>query len=148
MMLFMACFVAYMVRVNISVNILAMVVPDNKTGEAEDPPDVRQYNLFFFLKSKINIFYFSKHGPRYNWDGHEQGLILGAYFWGYLTTSLFGGTMSEWFGGRYVIFVSFLLSGILTALSAPLAGISFWYMFAVRYLIGFVGVSFLFFPFY
>lgn len=49
MMLFMACFVAYMVRVNISVNILAMVVPDNKTGEAEEPPDVRQYNLFFFF---------------------------------------------------------------------------------------------------
>lgn len=39
-MLFMACFIAYMVRVNISVNILAMVMPDNKTGTEPEPPDV------------------------------------------------------------------------------------------------------------
>uniref|UniRef100_A0A336LRM6 CSON010445 protein n=1 Tax=Culicoides sonorensis TaxID=179676 RepID=A0A336LRM6_CULSO len=117
-MLFMACFIAYMVRVNISVNILAMVMPDNKTGNATDPPD---------------------YGPRYEWDGHAQGLILGAYFWGYLTTSLFGGTLSEWFGGRCVIFWSFMFAAVFTFLSPLLASYSFWCLFGIRYLIGFVG---------
>lgn len=47
--------------------------------------------------------------------------------------------MSEWFGGRYVIFVSFIFAAIFTFISPLLASYSFWYLFGIRYLIGFVG---------
>lgn len=47
--------------------------------------------------------------------------------------------MSEWFGGRYVIFGSFIFSAIFTFLSPILASYSFWYLFGIRYMIGFVG---------
>lgn len=49
--------------------------------------------------------------------------------------------MSEWFGGRYVVFGSFILSAIFTFLSPILASFSFWYLFGIRYMIGFAGVS-------
>lgn len=112
-MFFMACFVSYLVRVNLSVSIIAMVKHQNDT-------DLTDY------------------GPRYDWDGHTQALILGAFFWGYLTTSLFGGIISEWYSGRYVIFFTFLFAALFTALSPFAASHSFWAMFLMRYLIGFV----------
>lgn len=67
--------------------------------------------------------------------------MLGAYFWGYLVTSLFGGVMAERFGGKGVVGVSMLLSGFVTGITPYLAQDSFWYLFASRFVLGVFGVS-------
>ncbi|KAJ6646704.1 Sialin [Pseudolycoriella hygida] len=119
-MLFMACFISYMLRVNISINILAMVEPtnlhENKTLAAA--PD---------------------YGPRYNWTSTEQSYLLGAFFWGYLVTSLPGGTISEWLGGKDVVTYSMALSAIFTAIVPMFSSLSVWIIFVIRLLTGVAG---------
>lgn len=67
-----------------------------------------------------NNFSLSQYGPRFNWSAHDQSLVLGSYFWGYLLTSLPGGYLAERFGGRQVVGITMILSLITTA-AVPLA---------------------------
>lgn len=113
-MLFMACFTSYMLRTNISINLIAMV-EDSNNGSLPD------------------------YGQRFPWDKKEQSYILGGYFWGYLVTSLLGGVMAERWGGRHIVGISLLLSGIITGLSPIIASTSFWPIFAARFLLGVFG---------
>lgn len=55
-----------------------------------------------------------QHGPRYNWTQHDQSLVLGSYFWGYLLTSLPGGYLAETYGGRHVVGVAMIISVFCT----------------------------------
>lgn len=82
-----------------------------------------------------------QYGPRYEWSSSQQSYLLGSYFWGYLITSLPGGPIAEWIGGRTVVGVTMGLSGLLTALIPLCASISFWALFGVRMLIGILAVS-------
>lgn len=84
-----------------------------------------------------------QYGPRYNWTATEQSYLLGAFFWGYLVTTLPGGTLSEWLGGKRVTTYSMGLSAILTAVVPLLAGFSVWIIFIVRLLTGVAGVKYL-----
>ncbi|CAO1366144.1 unnamed protein product [Diamesa serratosioi] len=120
-MLFMACFITYMLRVNISINIIAMV---------KDTTVINVNNTNISLPD---------YGERFAWSKREQSLVLGAYFWGYLVTSLFGGIMAERFGGKGVVGMSMLLSGFVTGTTPYLAQDSFWFLFASRFVLGVLG---------
>jgi len=86
----------------------------------------------------LSIF---QYGPRFEWSKKDQSWILGGFFYGYLTTSLFGGFLSERFGGRSVVGISLVLSGIMTGVSPLLASESIWPIFAARFILGVLGVS-------
>lgn len=88
-----------------------------------------------------NIFLF-KYGPRYNWTNTEQSYLLGAFFWGYLVTTLPGGTISEWLGGKDVVTYSMAFSAIFTAVVPIFANVSVWLIFVIRLLTGVSGVTF------
>lgn len=70
-----------------------------------------------------------------------QSYLLGAYFWGYLLTSLLGGYCAERFGGHIVVSIVLGLSSLLTAISPIAAKLSPWALFVDRLLIGVCGVS-------
>lgn len=82
-----------------------------------------------------------QYGPRYEWSVVEQQLLIGAFFWGYFITTLPGGILSEWFGGRCVVGFALLLSGLLTAVTPIAAEISFWAVYSVRVITGLLNVS-------
>lgn len=90
----------------------------------------------------MRLFRF-QYGTRYPWNKKEQSYILGAFFWGYLVTSLLGGAMAERWGGRHVVGISLGLSGLVTGLSPLMAADSFWPIFGARFALGVLGVSFL-----
>lgn len=113
LMLFMACMVSYMLRVNLSLNIIAMV-----DHQDDNEPC---------------------YGPRYPWTASEQSLLLGAYFWGYLITSLPGGLLAERFGGTFVGSISLIGSAVLNALIPLAASWNIWMLYVLRFLIGFFG---------
>lgn len=71
--------------------------------------------------------------------------MLGAYFWGYLLTTLPGGILAEWCGGRAVVGYSIGASAIVTALIPFGAQLSFWAVYALRALTGFLGVNIFYF---
>ncbi|KFB47842.1 AGAP010372-PA-like protein [Anopheles sinensis] len=82
------------------------------------------------VKAAIN------YGPRYNWSQNVQSHILGAYFYGYLLTSLPAGPLAERYGPQRLIGYSFLLCAFVTALFPLFAAIDVWAVIAGRFLIG------------
>ncbi|XP_030566420.1 sialin [Drosophila novamexicana] len=116
-MLFMMCLINYMMRVNLSINIIAMVQDRDENGTLVEQPD---------------------YGHRYDWSQQDQALLLGGYFYGYMITSLPGGTLAEMLGGRNVAGYSCLLGALLTALTPVAAAWDKYAVFAVRFLIGLV----------
>ncbi|KAG4073851.1 hypothetical protein HA402_014056 [Bradysia odoriphaga] len=124
-MCFMACFIAYMLRVNLSITILAMIVP-------------RNFNDSTFGNNSTLII--PDYGPRYAWTPYQESLLLGAFFWGYLMTSCQSGIIAEWIGGRALVGFSLILSSIFTAFGPLAASLeNFWFLFASRFLVGVFG---------
>lgn len=75
------------------------------------------------------------------WDEHQQNLILGSFFWGYLMTELPGGRLAEVVGARRVLGVSMLLASLLTLVTPAAANLSYLAIVALRAFIGFLLVS-------
>lgn len=71
----------------------------------------------------------------------QQGTVIGAYFWCYPLTSLVGGMAAERWGPRYVILVTSLASGVLTAFSPAAARISYIALVITRVFLGCAGVN-------
>lgn len=82
-----------------------------------------------------------QYGPRYDWSAKDQGLILGAFFYGYLITCLPGGILAERFGGKRVAGYCLMIGGFLTALTPPVSKLGVGPVFALRFLTGFFGVT-------
>lgn len=96
--------------------------------------------MIFMLRSNFSIIIIAMKDT-YRWSNYEQNLLLSAYFCGYVGPNLIAGMLAERFGGKILIFVVFLLSSIITALSPLTASDNFEYMFWARLLLGVCGVS-------
>ncbi len=57
----------------------------------------------------------------FDWDAQEQGIILGAFYYGFIVTPLPGGFLAERYGAKWVVFSSLLLASICSLLSPPAA---------------------------
>lgn len=131
-------FFNYMLRINMSINILAMVQHTDTNGSAVQEPDV---GLTIILSSHQNCFFLCKYGPRYAWSPYEQSMMLGSFFWGNAITSIPFGIVCQKYGGKNVITYLFTVCVILTALTPVLAQISFWISCVNRFFIGFASVN-------
>jgi ACS family sodium-dependent inorganic phosphate cotransporter len=69
------------------------------------------------------------------YDTAQQGIILSAFFWGYLLTQLAGGWMADRFGGKLVLAAGVGLWSLATFLTPP-ATISLAVLLGVRVLLG------------
>ncbi|EFN84324.1 Putative inorganic phosphate cotransporter [Harpegnathos saltator] len=81
-------------------------------------------------------------GP-FVWDESLQGLILSAYFWGYMVSLLPGGRMAELWSARWVMNGSVLLNLAASLLTPIAAQIHYSFFIATRFIQGIGGgVSF------
>ncbi|XP_048479695.1 vesicular glutamate transporter 1 [Plutella xylostella] len=147
-MMFTACWASYMLRVNMSMNIIAMVpqLPRNDTAHASQcgtPPDALISNQTIMLHEDISDV---RQAPRpvpqlasFNWTADQQALILGSYFWSYPVTSLLGGPAAERWGPRYVVLISMVAGSLLTMVSPAAARLHYIALILVRFLIGITG---------
>lgn len=53
----------------------------------------------------------------FEWDEELQGLILSAFYWGYVITHLPGGMLAEKFGGKYTLSLGILSTAVFTLLT-------------------------------
>eukprot|EP00058_Branchiostoma_floridae_P027629 XP_002613120.1 hypothetical protein BRAFLDRAFT_73023 [Branchiostoma floridae] len=88
----------YMLRVNLSVAIVAMV--SNMSMEHEDG-------------TVTNI-------QEFHWDSKMQGMVLGSFFYGYIITQIPGGWLATKFGGKVLFGGGIAMTALLT-LFTPLA---------------------------
>ncbi|CAK1579850.1 unnamed protein product [Parnassius mnemosyne] len=73
----------------------------------------------------------------YDWDKKTQGLILSSFFWGYMMMQIPGGLLAKRFGGKPILLVALLASGIVCGLLPSLVGLGGWQIVcACRVLMG------------
>lgn len=53
----------------------------------------------------------------YDWSEALQGVILSAFFWGYVITHIPGGILAEKFGGKWALSLGILSTAIFTLLT-------------------------------
>lgn len=70
------------------------------------------------------------------WNEETQGLILGAFFYGYTATNFLGGRLAEYLGGRLVFGLGSSVASVLALLSPLCARISTGLFVASRVLTG------------
>ncbi|CAO1319250.1 unnamed protein product [Diamesa serratosioi] len=73
----------------------------------------------------------------FEWSEQLQGIILGAFFWGYVITHIPGGILAQKYGGKYTLSLGILSTAIFTLLT-PMAihiGGAPW-LIALRFLEG------------
>lgn len=142
LLLFMACFISYMLRVNFSIIIIKMSADTNATTTIQINSSLTAASDLLLTTNETDVVYRSSHyddDDQFNWDKKAQGLLLSAYFYGYLFPNLIGGSLAGMFGGRKVVFFTMLISSIVTALSPFAANDNFIFMFIMRFILGLMG---------
>ncbi|XP_045451671.1 uncharacterized transporter slc-17.2 [Melitaea cinxia] len=141
LMMFFACWVNYMLRVNMSVNIIAMVPSDNEDKsvksecEAIENDDRALYNSTLSVITK-QVLRQPEGVVTFDWTAQEQAYVLSSYFWGYAVTSFFSGFAAELYGPRKVVFLTMLTTAVLTILSPEAAKLSYSLLVTIRVIIG------------
>ncbi|XP_059052622.1 sialin-like [Achroia grisella] len=140
-MMFFATWVNYMMRVNMSVNIIAMVPDESNTTsvktecEAIATDDNSLYNSTVTMVTK-RVLRQPDGVVTFDWTAQQQAYVISGYFWGYAVTCLIGGTAAELWGPRKIVFITMLISGILTIFSPQAAKLHYMVLVGVRLIIG------------
>ncbi len=124
----------YAMRVNLTVAIVAMINntavdppapphPDNGSNVCPTPPNPTNHTLP------------PSDGP-FAWTTSQQGVILGAFFWGYVISQLPGGRMAEASGGKYVFGIGILITAIFSIVTPLAARAGFYLLILVRFIEG------------
>ncbi|XP_075232233.1 sialin [Lycorma delicatula] len=145
-MVFFGFMVNYMLRVNLTIAIVDMVVPGNKTNtenltnfeigvsQCGHQIEHKVSNVTTVIKSEVQ----SVSGVKFDWDEYVQNLILGSFYWGYVCTELPGGRLAEIIGARRVFGYSMLFSSIVTLLTPLSASIGYATVIVLRVVLGFL----------
>ncbi|OXU21743.1 hypothetical protein TSAR_011588 [Trichomalopsis sarcophagae] len=135
---FLGFALVYAMRVNLSVAIVSMVNstavpnPDNGTIVIDDCPKTTPVNQTF-----------PPSEGEFDWDEKTQGIILGAFFLGYVMTNVPGGRVAEKVGGKLVYGLGVFLTAVLTVISPFAAYWGLYPFLIIRIAEGFTeGVTF------
>lgn len=121
-MSFCGFFNVYILRVNLSVAIVAMT--ENRTVTAENG-------------TEINI------GPEFEWSNELQGHILSAFFYGYIATQFAGGLLAAKIGGKLLFGLGVVVTAAFTLITPWLVVANVYLLIAVRVIEGiFEGVTY------
>ncbi|KPM08959.1 sialin-like protein 3 [Sarcoptes scabiei] len=111
---------AYLGRLNLSTTIVEMIVKaiENSAKNISNERHKRK-----------------DRARRYDWNQKEQGIVLGAFFYGYFSMQVVNGRLAEIFGPRILCTVGQLVSGVIN-LSTPFLADYFWLLFVSRIVLG------------
>uniref|UniRef100_UPI00358F4804 sialin-like isoform X1 n=2 Tax=Myxine glutinosa TaxID=7769 RepID=UPI00358F4804 len=130
----LSCFgisVAYALRVNLSVALVAMV------NDTESIPKVTN-SAFLCPMGSDPSRPLPGHGKghHYRWNSKEQGLLLGAFFYGYIITQVPGGYLAGRVGSKLPMGLGIGLTALLSLVTPIAASFGLPCIFAVRFLQG------------
>nr|XP_027212357.1 sialin-like [Penaeus vannamei] len=107
----------YMVRINLSVIIVAMVSRNACQQESSLP---LLFNNTQGLETDDRLQLTENEEGEMNWDETIQGFVMGSFFYGYAVSQIIGGRVSELYGTKWV-FGGCIFSGGISALLSPVA---------------------------
>lgn len=104
--------IAFMNRGCLSVAIVAMVSSgSNSTHGGEEHGDVCP------VPPSANDTLGPEEEGEFDWDEQLQGVVLGSFFYGYVSSCFIGGLLTDYFGGRLMYGVSIMGLSVLSVLS-------------------------------
>ena len=77
----------------------------------------------------------------FDWSPKEQSLALSSFFYAYIILQFPGGSVSERFGAKWVIFVCVFFPGVLYILIPSMAHLGVEALIVVQFLSGLLQVS-------
>lgn len=72
----------------------------------------------------------------YDWDRKQQGIVLGAFFFSYVLMQIPSGRMAESFGGKWIVVIGILGSGVVNLLTPLAASASIYVLTFSRVVLG------------
>ncbi|XP_063598721.1 putative inorganic phosphate cotransporter isoform X1 [Penaeus indicus] len=129
LMAFLGLAVEYSLRVNLSIAIVAMAGTSEVNATTNASQDVCPLWNDTDSGGKITE-------GEFDWGEKTQGLVLGAFYYGYTLTNLLGGRAAEHFGGRLVFGLGATTSSFISLLSPLCARASTGLFIASRILMG------------
>lgn len=131
----------YTLRVNLSVAIVAMVNTTyldelEAAAAADDNANVTLVDVCAVEGDNTTHAVEEIPGP-FNWNMKTQGLLLGAFFYGYTTTQILGGTLAQKIGGKMLFLFGIAWTAALTLLLPILTTVGgIPAIFVLRFLMG------------
>ncbi|KAM9268015.1 LOW QUALITY PROTEIN: sodium-dependent phosphate transport protein 3-like, partial [Morus bassanus] len=123
LVLHVSLFVAYALRVSLSIAIVAMTNSNHPHNWSGSTPHGSYPG-------------FAQEVPRYNWSAETQGIVLSSFFYGYGLTQALGGYCSGLFGGKPILGSGLLLSSVLTLLVPQAAEFGVSFLIGLQVLLG------------
>ncbi|CAG2113555.1 unnamed protein product [Medioppia subpectinata] len=133
----MATFTTYNCRFNLSIAIVEMSnYTDNSANKTSSGSDVCSAPVATNHTNGTSKNHQGSNGE-FDWDQKTQGVILGAFFYGYVLFQVLGGRLAELFGAKWLCAVSLALSSLLNALTPIIARARiYWLLLASRVVLG------------
>lgn len=124
-MAFSAVALAYMLRISLSYAITQMVTAPHahENGSIIENSEIcpaYDDELLAIDNDEPIPTIISMTSDKYEWSQELQGLILSAFYWGYILTHVPGGLLSAKIGGKYTLLIGVATATIFT-LFTPLA---------------------------
>lgn len=110
----------YALRVDMSVAIVCMTRNDGSSANVNESRICNITDPQSNITSDCDSVKVSELDDRFDWDKETQGLILGSFFLGYVTTQLPGGWLASKYGGKKLYGWSMFVCAVATLLT-PLA---------------------------
>ncbi|KFM75673.1 Sialin, partial [Stegodyphus mimosarum] len=129
---FLGLGIQYTQRVNLSVTMVAMVNSTFIEGKENDTTLDECPNIF---SAADNVTRPYKEG-KFTWSPSTQGIILGAFYYGYICTPLLGGRLSELVGAKWLLGGGIFFTSLLTLITPYAAELGVAAMVALRVIIG------------
>lgn len=123
---------AYIMRGCLSIAITQMVKQPSQDHFNSTDPDSCPYPADATQVKNITIL-----NQGFDWDESTQGVILSAFYYGYIFTHIPGGLLAQRYGGKHTLGVGILLTGIFTMLTPWVAEHGAIPMVILRVLMGF-----------
>lgn len=123
---------SYALRSHLSVTLVAMV---NFTSSATSKSSNECVSAWSNDTSSD-----STSTGEFDWDQHLQGLVTGAFYWGYLLPQIMGGRLAELYSAKLVILVGGAIGTLATFLGPIAANTNVGFFIATRVLCG-LGLS-------
>jgi ACS family sodium-dependent inorganic phosphate cotransporter-like MFS transporter 5 len=123
----LATVVLYICRINLSTAIVVM--SNYNKSDSINGSDVCSSGDSSGSKSKQNE-------GEFDWNETTQGVILGAFFWGYILFQVVGGRLSEIFGAKWLCAGGIGMSIIVNLLTPLIARANYYLFLASRVVLG------------
>jgi MFS family permease len=123
----LATFTTYNCRFNLSIAIVEMSMYND--SESSNHGNGSSSDVCVTVDSSVKTNEGKVGNGEFDWDQQTQGVILGAFFYGYVAFQVLGGRLAELFGAKWLCAVSLAMSAVINALTPLIARANMYWLF-------------------